>query len=93
MIQDAPGVIVKVIQTPPKSDLAALSDVLLGSIGLTGVIVLGAILAGFVFASVLFWGTVTAGVDHEDTKAEKTRRRNQSSLCLRAFVVIEAQPW
>jgi hypothetical protein len=55
MIQDTPGVIVKVIQPPPKSDLAGLADVLLGSIGLTGVIVLGAIVLGFVFASVLFW--------------------------------------
>jgi hypothetical protein len=35
--------------------LNGLADVLLGSLGLTGVIVLGALLLGLVFASVLFW--------------------------------------
>jgi hypothetical protein len=39
----------------PKSDFTALRDVLLGSIGLTGVIVLLALLSGLVFAAVLFW--------------------------------------
>jgi hypothetical protein len=48
-------IIVKLIEPPAKSDLNGLADVLIGSLGLTGVIVLGALLMGLVFASVLFW--------------------------------------
>ena len=40
---------------PPHNDLAALRDVLVGSIGLTGVIVLLALVSGLAFAGVLFW--------------------------------------
>ena len=36
----------KIIQPEPKSDLEGLSDVLLGSLGLTGLITLGALLLG-----------------------------------------------
>jgi len=48
-------IIVKIVEPPAKSDLAGLADVLLGSLGLTGVIVLAAIALGAVFAGVLFW--------------------------------------
>jgi hypothetical protein len=37
------------------NDMAALRDVIIGSLGLTGVIVLLALLSGCVFAGVLFW--------------------------------------
>ena len=37
------------------SDLAGLAAVLWGSLGLTGVLVLGSVLAAVVFAGVLFW--------------------------------------
>ena len=53
--QPSEPIIVKIVETPAKSELNGLADVLLGSLGLTGVIVLGAILLGLVFASVLFW--------------------------------------
>src|ERR1022692_1970917 len=46
---------VAMIPNPPRSELTGLADVLLGSLGLTGVIVLAAVLVGFVFATVLFW--------------------------------------
>ena len=42
---------VKIIE--PKSDLESLSDVLLGSLGLAGVFVLGAVVLAAVFAAVL----------------------------------------
>jgi hypothetical protein len=45
--------IVKIVE--PNSDLIGLADVLWGSLGLTGVLVLGSILAAIVFAGVLFW--------------------------------------
>jgi hypothetical protein len=48
-------IIVKIIQPEPKSDLEGLSDVLLGSLGLTGVITLAALLLGVVLAAVMFW--------------------------------------
>lgn len=44
-------VIVKII--PPKED--SLSDVLVGALGVTGVMVLIALVAAVVFAGVLFW--------------------------------------
>ena len=37
------------------NDMAALRDVIVGSLGLAGVIVLLALLSGCVFAGVLFW--------------------------------------
>jgi len=48
-------IIVKIIQPQPKSDLEGLSDVLLGSLGLTGVITLAALLLGAALAGVMFW--------------------------------------
>ena len=48
-------IIVTIPQEPPKSDLAGLADVLLGSLGLTGVIVLAAVVMGAVMAGVMFW--------------------------------------
>jgi hypothetical protein len=55
LIQTNP-VIVKII-SPPKdeSGLSQLADVLIGSLGLTGVIVLGALLLGALLAGVMFW--------------------------------------
>lgn len=53
--QPSEPIIVKLIEPPATSELQGLADVLLGSLGLTGVIVLGALLLGLVFASVLFW--------------------------------------
>ena len=44
-------VIVKLI--PPKED--SLADVLVGALGVTGVMVLIALVAAVVFAAVLFW--------------------------------------
>jgi hypothetical protein len=51
----AKPIIVKIIPTEPKSELAGLSDVLLGSLGLTGVIAIAAVLLGLVMAGILFW--------------------------------------
>jgi hypothetical protein len=53
--QPSSPIIVKIIQPEPKSDLEGLSDVLLGSLGLTGVITLAALLLGAVLAAVMFW--------------------------------------
>jgi len=55
MIQSSAPVIVKIVQTPPKSELTGLADVLVGSIGLTGAIVVAALLVGLLFGGVLFW--------------------------------------
>jgi hypothetical protein len=52
--QQAPtdGVVVKIIQPP--SDVEGLADVLLGALGLTGVLVLSAVLLALVFAGGLY---------------------------------------
>jgi hypothetical protein len=45
--------IVKLVELP--SDPTGLADVLIGALGLTGVIVIMAVLLGFVTGAVLFW--------------------------------------
>jgi len=56
VLQDQPSapVIVKIIQ-PPKDPTGGLGEVLLGSLGLSGVITLLAILCGVVLGVILFW--------------------------------------
>jgi hypothetical protein len=46
-------IIVRIIDPPP--DIAGLADVLLGALGITGVIAIGALVVGLGFAGVLFW--------------------------------------
>jgi len=46
-------IMVKIVETP--HDPTGLSDVLIGSIGLTAAIVLLALMVGLLFGSVLFW--------------------------------------
>jgi hypothetical protein len=55
LIQVQNPLIVKII-SPPKDEtgLSQLADVLIGSLGLTGAIVLGAILLGAVLAGLMF---------------------------------------
>jgi hypothetical protein len=55
LLQDKPdgAIIVKLV--PPKSELSTLSDVLLGSLGLSGVLALGGILLGLMVGGVMFW--------------------------------------
>ena len=54
--QGQPGgpIIVKITE-PPKSELSTLSQVLLGSLGLSGVLALTAILLGVGLGGVMFW--------------------------------------
>jgi hypothetical protein len=49
----AKPIIVKII--PPEGDPTGLADVLIGALGLTGVMVLLAVIAAVIFAGVLFW--------------------------------------
>jgi hypothetical protein len=55
--QVPPGkpIIVSIPKDPPTSELSGLADVLLGSLGLTGVIVIAAVLMGALMAGVMFW--------------------------------------
>ncbi len=55
--QSVPGkpIIVSIPPDTPKSELSGLADVLLGSLGLTGIIVIAAILLGAAMAGVMFW--------------------------------------
>jgi hypothetical protein len=48
-------IIVSIPKDPPKSELSGLADVLLGSLGLTGIIVIAAVLMGALMAGVMFW--------------------------------------
>ena len=53
MIDQQKPIIVKLIELP--HDPTGLADVMIGSIGLTGVIVLLALVTGALFGGVLFW--------------------------------------
>jgi hypothetical protein len=55
-LQTQPGgpIIVKITE-PPKSELSTLSQVLLGSLGLSGVLALVAILLGIGLGALMFW--------------------------------------
>jgi len=53
LIQEKPPIIVKLIETP--HDPTGIADVLIGSLGLTGFIVLLALVTGALFAGILFW--------------------------------------
>ena len=55
LVQEKPdgAIIVKLV--PPKSELAALSDVLLGSLGLSGVLALAGVLMGLIVGGLMFW--------------------------------------
>ena len=55
LLQEKPdgAIIVKLI--PPKSELATLSDVLLGSLGLSGALALAGVLLGLAVGGVMFW--------------------------------------
>jgi hypothetical protein len=47
--------IVKLVEPEKSSTWQRLAGILLGSLGVTGVIVLAAVVAGTIFAAVLFW--------------------------------------
>jgi hypothetical protein len=55
LLQEQPGGAIIVKLVPPKSELSTLSDVLLGSLGLSGVLALAGVLLGLAVAGVLFW--------------------------------------
>ena len=53
MIDQQKGIIVRLLETP--HDPTGLADVLIGSLGLTGAILLLAVISGAIFATILFW--------------------------------------
>jgi hypothetical protein len=54
-VQQEPDPIMVDISKSPESEMRGLADVLIGALGLTGLLMLGAILAAGIFAGVLFW--------------------------------------
>jgi len=53
LIEQQKPIVVKLMETP--HDPTGLADVLIGSLGLTGAIVLLALVTGAIFAGILFW--------------------------------------
>jgi hypothetical protein len=51
------------ITEPPKGDPTGLSDVLVGALGLSGALILAAVLLAIVFAGGLFWWRSRVGLD------------------------------
>lgn len=62
MVQQTPTSPIIIRIAEPKSELQGLSDILLGSLGLAGVFVLGAVLLAGIFAGGLFlWRSRSGG--------------------------------
>jgi hypothetical protein len=55
LAQSDKPIIVSIPPDKPKSELSGLADVLIGSLGLTGVIVIAAVLMGAIMAALMFW--------------------------------------
>ena len=55
--------IVKIVE-PKKDPTGGLADVLIGALGLTGVMVIVAIVAAGIFAALLFWSRSRKPYDH-----------------------------
>jgi hypothetical protein len=53
VVQQSNPVVVKIVEPP--HDPTGISDVIIGAIGLTGFIVLLALVLGVAFAGILFW--------------------------------------
>ena len=53
ILQSTPPIVVKIIEPP--GDPTGLGDVLLAAMGITGVLVLGAVILGLLLGSVMFW--------------------------------------
>jgi len=53
-----------IVHFAPKKDPTGLADVLLGALGLTGVLVLGALVLGGAFAAILFLMRSRKPLDH-----------------------------
>jgi hypothetical protein len=53
-----------IVRIAPKKDPTGLAGVLLDALGLTGVLVLGALLLGAVFAAILFLARSRKPLDH-----------------------------
>jgi hypothetical protein len=65
---DAPVVID--ITPPPKGDPTGLSDVLIGALGLSGMLILCAVILAAIFAGILFFWRSRVGLD---VNPEETR--------------------
>jgi hypothetical protein len=55
LAQSDKPIIVSIPPDKPKSELSGLADVLIGSLGLTGIIVIAAVLMGAIMAALMFW--------------------------------------
>jgi hypothetical protein len=55
MLQHAPPIVVDVIKQPPVAPEITMGDVVLGAVGLTGVIMLLALIAGLLVGGTLVW--------------------------------------
>jgi hypothetical protein len=62
--QQKPIIVTIKDQQNPNKDLQGLSDVLIGSLGLTGLFVLGALVLGALMAAVMFWLRSDKPLDH-----------------------------
>jgi len=55
LAQSNKPIIVSIPPDKPKSELSGLADVLIGSLGLTGIIVIAAVVMGAIMAALMFW--------------------------------------
>jgi hypothetical protein len=64
LLQETKPLIVKIVE--PKNDASGLADVLIGSLGLAGALVLLGVIAAGIFGGLLFWMRRRKPYDHYD---------------------------
>ena len=55
LLQQQPPIVVDVVKQPPVAPEITMGDVVLGAVGLTGVIMICAVLAGLLVGGVFIW--------------------------------------
>jgi hypothetical protein len=55
MLQQQPPIVVDVVKQPPVAPEITMGDVVLGAVGLTGAIMIAALVAGLLVGAVIIW--------------------------------------
>jgi hypothetical protein len=75
MFLQQPPIVVDVVKQPPVAEEITMADVIVGAFGLTGVIMLSALLAGAITGALFIWikRTRDAGTSLDDSSGSRLR--------------------
>lgn len=76
MLQAQPPIVVDVVKQPPITEEITMGDVVLGAVGLTGVIMICALLAGALAGAIFIWMRHRRDASAPPTESGHTRLRD-----------------